>query len=1091
LNTEIKNRINFFFQTGNWKIKRNTLVENEQLTKEYFIAQISEYNSNPFLNKNLIKGYLSQRQNYFYYQDKLTIFLYNLNQDEFIRLLKFYKLFETDFFIELIASINRNENIKNLEKEIDRIKRQNKNAEKLRKEIELELYKYDLYQLLFNLAVWNDYKYLQQLKDNHQNTAINPYYTQSISLILQIKQNLLKENNQIKDIKPQEIQERFLMFLKHYAQNRKKWFSFEALMSKAVEIIHWQDILEAYIYQNARLIILEKDKYFIIPSSPEDEIRWKKNAEQQIYFERFYHNESKKYVPIQQRLNSFTIPLNFSHKIEFFFNGIPEEISFNGQKINPYHILLFFEGLSSFHSSRYYEKIIKYSQEKPNDNIFQIIIKAIESENLWYKPMMGALNITDFDYIIDRIAGKIRFDIPINKKQIKNIFDFFTYDLENNEDEYFSILEQPFLKLKGKYFYFTTMIVANNPAYIIENRILKQENEIRQEYEETISKNFENLISNIFQRNGFINTKVGVEIWEKKRKITDIDILVWKDNELLIVQAKKTYRRLKASEIELYNPQLEKGAEQIDTSINYIINNKAKFLKEHKIDIAPDKLQIFGLIISNTTEGSFKKYGIKEYSKITATELAILLEDKKNQIIDWNLEAFALFLNSKKKAIERYSQTDTLKIRAAQIIKENELKLKYNQLKCWKNKEKSISDLTVAINDNYLWNDILDIEIDLPKKEATFDELKAYSLFFEGKHFFELKKYKKAKSIFNEAHKLNPKDKDIKMYYADSLAETGQKKIAIKLYSEIIKDFPNYWLVYNNRATTYQEIQEWKKAYDDYCKVLEIDPTNVQAYLIILDLHNELRFELPNFSNIEEIQRNVSTIQDERIQKSLFFFLFKDTLKLEEKAKNKKLTLDEILILIDKYMQLGQPTDDFSKALKTTEKALQDYPNNPKLISTKAWIYKTQNKLDEAIKFCKEILKKDDKESELWRVLGELYLEQNQIEKAKKNIEIAIKLDKNNSYAHYDLALIFEQNNKPKDAIEELKIATETERFDWKITFYQKLHEIYKAENDIDNAIFYLKKAIEFGNYELVEEWELLNFTKLQNDNKFNDIYYY
>ncbi len=1086
-----KIKIDNYLQTGIWKIKRDELIENKQLTEDYFIAKISEYKSNTSLNQKLIKAYLGQSKNYFYIQDELTKFLFNLDQEEFIKLIKFNKLFDADFFSSLIEPVRTSQKVIQLEKEIKIIQKENKKTEKLKKEIEIDLYKYEFYQLLFNLAVWNDYKYIEQIRNNHQNSAINPFYIQSISFILQIKQRQINDNNQIEDIEPQKLQERFLVFLKHYANNFKKWLSFEALMSKVVDIISWQDSLEAYIYQNARLVIFEKDKYFIIPSSPEDEVIWKKNAEQQIYLERFYHNESKKYVPIQQRINPFTIPLNFSHKIEFLFNGIPEKINFNGKTINPYHILLFFEGLSSFHSSRYYEKIIEYSQETSKDNIFQIIIEGIESENLWYKPMMGALNITDIDYFIDRIVGKIRFDIPISKEQIKNIFDFFTYDLENSEDEYFNILEQPFLKLKDKYFYFTTIIVANNPAYIIENRILKQENAIRKNYETTISKNYENVISHIFSKNGF-STKVGVNIPEtKNNKKTDIDILVWKNDKLLIVQAKKTYRRLKASEIENYNPQLEKGAEQIDTSIKYIKNNVKNFLKQNNIDIEAEKLKIFGLIISNTPEGNFKTYGENKYPKITATELAIILEDRKNEIIDWQLEAFALFLSSKEKAIERYAKIQPEIIRAAQIIKEKELKLKYNQLKYWKNKEKNVSNLIKAIEGNYLWKDVLNIEMELPKRNATQEELKAYYLFFEGKHFFELKNYKKAKSIFEEAYKLNSKDKDIKMYYADSLAETGNKEDAINLYSEIIKDFPNYWLVYNNRATTYQEIHEWRKAYKDYCKVLEIDPTNVQAYLIILDMHQNYQFELPNFSSIEEILRNISTIQDERIQKSLFLFSINDIVKLEKKRTNKKITLDEIFVLIDKFMQIEQHTNNFTKTLEVTNNALNKYPDNTKLISIKAWIYKAQNKITEAIDLCKKTIKKDNSESELWRVLGELYLEKKEFKKAEINFQKAIELDKNNHYAYYDLALIFEKNNKIKDAISELKFATKTERVDWKALFFKQLYLIYKKINDIDNAIFYLKKTIEFGDYKLVEDWELINFTKLQNDNRFNDIYYY
>lgn len=1075
-------KIKKYFQTGKWNFRKEQLDENIELTERYFVAHIKAFKYDKDLYNKLINGYLSQKQSFFFIEKHLTSFLFELNKEEFIRLIKFYKLFEAVFFQDLVSPIK--DKISEFLSELEIINKENKETEYLKNEIEIELYDFDFFQLLFNLSVWNDYKYYFH---NQPNSPIDPYNIQAISFVIQIFQKIIKNKN-VDDIEPKKIQERFYTYLNYYADNYKKWLGFEALMSKAIDIARWKDLIDGYTYQNARLITVDEKDFSFIPASPEEEIIWKKNDEAQLCIERFYNNESKNYIPLKQRINPFVKQLNYSHNIEFYFNGIPNEIPFNNETLNPYHILLFMEGLSSFHSERYYDQVFEVIQENPTDNIFRIILKAIESQNIWHKPLMGALNITDLEYFINRIKGKIRFDIEIDNKQIEKAFDFLSYDLEKEEKEFFNILEQPFLKFKDKYYYFTTSVVANNLAYSIENRLLKYEQNI--EYKENISKNFEKIIARIFQKNGF-NTKVGVDLYKKKKnKKTDIDVLVWKDNEMLIVQAKKTYRRLTASTIEQYNPQLQKGADQIEVSIDFINSNKDKFLLDNNINIKPDELKIYGLVVSNTVEGNFKTYG-NNFLKITAAELAIILEDKKNQIVDWQLEAFSLFLNSKEKAIERFRKTSPLTIRAAQIIKQDELKVKYNQLSYWGSKDKTISHLLKAIKGDYLWFDTLNNEIDLPPENASKDILKALHYFGQGKYTFELGDYTKALTIFEKAFKLNPKDKDIKMYYADCLAELGSKNKAIELYSEVIIDFPNYWFAYSNRAVTYQELQEWEKAYNDYVKSLELNPNNIQAFFIILDFHSELKYELPTLPNVEEIIRNVQETDDERIKNGLMMFLYKDISLLENKRKNHELSFDEFILLIEKYMEFCQSHNDFSKPLEIINVALTKHIANPQLLSYKAWIYKSQNNIQEAVSLCNSALLQNDKESELWRILAELNIEQKDIEKAKLNVEKAIELDENNHYAYYVLSQIYLIKNQLTEAINKLKKSLKTERTDWLIVFNKALYQTYLQDNDFDNAALYLRNAIELGDYNLVQEWEVLNLRKMKLDNDFNEIYYY
>ncbi len=105
----------------------------------------------------------------------------------------------------------------------------------------------------------------------------------------------------------------------------------------------------------------------------------------------------------------------------------------------------------------------------------------------------------------------------------------------------------------------------------------------------------------------------------------------------------------------------------------------------------------------------------------------------------------------------------------------------------------------------------------------------------------------------------NPIYKDEQKQYGDTLSamdwldkgdETESIDYAIECYSNAIRLYPNFTEAYYNRALTYEELAEsdldnsaglFLKAIEDYRKVLELDPGDVDCYFNIGALYHEMK----------------------------------------------------------------------------------------------------------------------------------------------------------------------------------------------------------------------------------------------------------
>ena len=667
---QLQNKISKFFKTGEWDIWRDQLCENEVLTEKILKDHISDYQPNDYLNKQLVKGYITQRANYFYQKDYLTKFVFKLYPIEFIKRIKAQRLFEHDFFDDFIEPIKSEGTILNMMEDLVFVQKEIQINNNLKDKIRSKLYEYEFIELLFHLAVWNDEQYLSQIINNQNNITLNPIITQVTSLLIKLKHEIKQAYQDKLSFSPEKLQERFMNFLSCFSENENKRFPFLAILSESMEYIKRNESIDKYLYHNSRLIKQEDGNYVIEPFDPDEDDTWRKCGELLAHLNHFYQIESHNDSFEKYNVSPFSYPVNQSSKVEFYYNGIPDKIQIDEKEINLYEILLFFEGLVSFHRTRYFVNLIQSAEEYPSSNIFKVILGAMHMGNLWPKPMMGPINMTDQDYFIKRVKNKIGFEKDIENDKVRKILEFLPFDLNNElENDFFNILEQPFLKLGNIIHYFTVYITANNPSFIIENRILKLDKKIRKQYEEDVCKNLESVILEIFQKYGFDSLK-GIEIFSRNSQpITDIDVLAWKGDELLIVQVKKTYYRVSLKEINSYYDTLEHAAFQIDKSVKYIKENSTDFFKENNIKINSKDFKVYGIVISNSPEGNFRLYGSNKYPKITSSELEILLGDKRYYFDHQNIKNPNSFL--------------------------------------WKDNERSINALMEAVESDYLWGDLV------------------------------------------------------------------------------------------------------------------------------------------------------------------------------------------------------------------------------------------------------------------------------------------------------------------------------------------------------------------------------------------------
>lgn len=222
-----------------------------------------------------------------------------------------------------------------------------------------------------------------------------------------------------------------------------------------------------------------------------------------------------------------------------------------------------------------------------------------------------------------------------------------------------------------------------------------------------------------------------------------------------------------------------------------------------------------------------------------------------------------------------------------------------------------------------------------------------------------------------------------------------------------------------------------------------------------------------------------------------------DTLKAVEKAGYKMalttngrwsdksdgiFTLDRVYISgfhsLDTFIyRITTPDYDFNKNIES----------NPALESSynKAYNAFFNNQYDTAIKISDEIIKKDNSFYKAYNIKGIALSFSNNFDEGLKNINKALSINPSFGYGRFNKALTYELYGYYDEALKWYDKALEVEDYVW--SYYGKA-SIYGRRGDAENAVKYLKIAIDMQESVKEEAKKEKDFDNVRNDEKFKEL---
>ena len=415
------------------------------------------------------------------------------------------------------------------------------------------------------------------------------------------------------------------------------------------------------------------------------------------------------------------------------------------------------------------------------------------------------------------------------------------------------------------------------------------------------------------------------------------------------------------------------------------------------------------------------------------------------------------------------------------------------------NSSKEILNFDVILESTFTYYDDPQIIMDISRGVLEYNPDLHFLKKVIGKSLFEMNRIEESISELESLIPLLPEDFELKYYLYEALQSQGvsEKEIFKRMYP---KQRIDYETAYQELANMFYKNSELGQAKDFTKRVLEKNPDNVDAYILLSEIckkegnlkeaYEALNFVRDKADNDEQISKyNVllAQLSDQPVKEADSLMtngLYSQALSVLQSADQENL-----------YVILGQARanyflDNKQVAFDFLNKAMSLYPNNPDVFYYFAYIFYEEKDLESSRKYIQEALKiapehafslkfldvlnKADSDRYINQILSAF--DAQNYEEAMRLVKEALSINKKDSVLYYYQGLIYIAMNNYAASTAPLFKAIELDKNNTLAYFYLALSFDNLAETD--NALAYYRKFLAKLPADDYAESEKLNYAK-------------
>lgn len=482
---------------------------------------------------------------------------------------------------------------------------------------------------------------------------------------------------------------------------------------------------------------------------------------------------------------------------------------------------------------------------------------------------------------------------------------------------------------------------------------------------------------------------------------------------------------------------------------------------------------------------------LEEYEKVIETD--------KNHVHSLN-EMLKIYFNSK-----NYEKALEISKRLIEITNDVQYYIKQLEILYRLNKTDKMRELYEAFDDNLKNNaQILYImsktnlypKIEFLSRAAKTDEDFAPAYFNLGVEYFNGENYEQA--LENFKHVLELEANPLAYFYIGLILHISGKFFeAINNYLECLKLDKANDRCYFELAKAYIDINwldEAQVAIKNSMGILklkdEFSPMLDEHYFLLAWVLSKQDNTKDALLYLELIDKNSKMYPNAQILKNTLSLEGENYIKAKEILENYyKNNIEEQgnPILIESLGKIYKHLQLHKKACELYEKALENYPDSVfytlelinALIDDKCY--------DRALELTKHLEKTSPKCPSTYNSFARIYYRLKNYDSAIENLKTLIELDKNNAEGYYFLGLVQNDTCQAQEAVENFKIALTLNPMPAK--YYAQMSRAYETLGRLEDAMLYIKEAIEIDTGEINYKKQAKNLAQKMNDKEKTDFY--